>query len=76
MSTVSGQNGEAAFNSPSRSQAQQRSLKPAAASRSFQLWQPGFVDAHVRPYLLGEGFQSAVQLTVGLSFVSLFVYVE
>jgi hypothetical protein len=46
-----------------------------ARQQPFQLWQQGPLDA-VRRYLLSESFQSATQLTVGVLFVSLFVFVE
>ena len=41
----------------------------------FTRWQPGTLDA-VRNFLLSGSFQSAVQLTAGVLFVSLFVFVE
>lgn len=44
-------------------------------TKQFILWKPGYVDA-VRKYFISENFQGAVQLTLGLLFVSLFVFVR
>jgi hypothetical protein len=46
-----------------------------AQPQEFQLWRPGWKDA-ARSFLLSENFQGAMQLTMGILFVSLFVFVR
>jgi hypothetical protein len=50
-------------------------LNGMGQQREFQLWRPGWKDA-VRGFLLSEHFQGAMQLTMGILFVSLFVFVR
>jgi hypothetical protein len=52
-----------------------RKLNRMEPQREFQLWRPGWKDA-VRGFLLSEHFQGAMQLTMGILFVSLFVFVR
>jgi hypothetical protein len=50
-------------------------LQKQQRMRPFKRWRPGLVCA-VRHYLLSDNFQSGLQLAVGITFVSLFVFIE